>query len=88
MYDSDSNFLLYILFCCDQHPDHYSRTKALAEMAVMAADGSHVKTNKKNKKKPGECDCLHTCALRLAGVYGPGERRHLPRIVVIYISSH
>lgn len=25
---------------------------------------------------------LRTCALRLAGVYGPGEQRHLPRIVV------
>ena len=25
---------------------------------------------------------LRTCALRLAGVYGPGEERHMPRIVV------
>ena len=27
-------------------------------------------------------DTLQTCALRLAGVYGPGEERHLPRVVV------
>lgn len=25
---------------------------------------------------------LHTCALRLAGVYGVGELRHIPRTVV------
>ena len=30
-------------------------------------------------------DRLRTCALRLAGVYGPGEERHMPRIVVSLI---
>ena len=25
---------------------------------------------------------LRTCALRCAGIYGEGEQRHLPRIVV------
>ena len=25
---------------------------------------------------------LHTCAIRPAGIYGEGEQRHLPRIVV------
>ena len=25
---------------------------------------------------------LRTCALRLAGIYGPGEQRHIPRSVV------
>ncbi|XP_062818069.1 short-chain dehydrogenase/reductase family 42E member 1 isoform X2 [Anolis carolinensis] len=50
------------------HPDHYSRTKALAEMAVLGADGAG--------REP-----LRTCALRPAGIYGPGEQRHLPRIV-------
>ncbi|KAJ8249023.1 hypothetical protein GJAV_G00230350 [Gymnothorax javanicus] len=54
------------------HPDHYSRTKSLAEMVVLNAnnaplhDGSGV---------------LRSCALRPAGIYGPGEQRHLPRIV-------
>ncbi|KAK3090039.1 hypothetical protein FSP39_008726 [Pinctada imbricata] len=48
----------------DKHPDHYSRTKSIAEQLVMEANGR---------------EGLHTCALRLAGVYGPGEQRHIPR---------
>ncbi|XP_055992799.1 short-chain dehydrogenase/reductase family 42E member 1 [Sorex fumeus] len=47
------------------HPDHYSRTKSVAERKVLAANG----------------ETLRTCALRPAGIYGPGEQRHLPRIV-------
>ncbi|XP_077567801.1 short-chain dehydrogenase/reductase family 42E member 1 [Stigmatopora nigra] len=54
------------------HPDHYSRTKSIAEMAVLKANGTTLKGN------PG---VLRTCALRPAGIYGPGEQRHLPRIV-------
>lgn len=54
------------------HPDHYSRTKSLAEMAVLKANGLALKDG------PG---VLTTCALRPAGIYGPGEQRHLPRIV-------
>lgn len=54
------------------HPDHYSRTKSLAEMAVLEANGTTLKDN---------CGVLRTCALRPAGIYGPGEQRHLPRIV-------
>lgn len=54
------------------HPDHYSRTKSLAEMAVIKANGTALRGS------PGE---LRTCALRPAGIYGPGEQRHLPRIV-------
>lgn len=50
----------------NQHPDHYSRTKSIAEQRVLAAN------------EPGT---LHTCALRLAGVYGVGELRHIPRTV-------
>jgi nucleoside-diphosphate-sugar epimerase len=53
-----------------QHVDHYSRTKAIAEMKVLNANGYSVNGN-----------TLRTCALRLAGVYGPGEQRHLPRII-------
>lgn len=55
----------------EKHPDNYSRTKSLAEMAVLGANGRKLKNGKK----------LNSCALRLAGVYGPGEQRHLPRIV-------
>ncbi|XP_041849100.1 short-chain dehydrogenase/reductase family 42E member 1 [Melanotaenia boesemani] len=54
------------------HPDHYSRTKSLAEMAVLKANGTSLK---------GSSGLLRTCALRPAGIYGPGEQRHLPRIV-------
>ncbi|XP_054856453.1 short-chain dehydrogenase/reductase family 42E member 1 [Eublepharis macularius] len=54
------------------HPDHYSRTKALAEMRVLEANGTLL----------GEGQgILRTCALRPAGIFGPGEQRHLPRIV-------
>ncbi|KAL3877516.1 hypothetical protein ACJMK2_035213 [Sinanodonta woodiana] len=55
----------------DKHPDHYSRTKSIAEQMVLAASGQNTLDGHK----------LHTCALRLAGVYGPGEQRHQPRIV-------
>lgn len=54
------------------HPDHYSRTKSLAEMAVLKANGTVLKEGS---------GLLRTCALRPAGIYGPGEQRHLPRIV-------
>ncbi|XP_068173616.1 short-chain dehydrogenase/reductase family 42E member 1 [Antennarius striatus] len=56
----------------DLHPDHYSRTKSMAEMAVLEANGTALKDGS---------GVLRTCALRPAGIYGPGEQRHLPRIV-------
>nr|XP_033797338.1 short-chain dehydrogenase/reductase family 42E member 1 isoform X2 [Geotrypetes seraphini]XP_033797339.1 short-chain dehydrogenase/reductase family 42E member 1 isoform X2 [Geotrypetes seraphini]XP_033797340.1 short-chain dehydrogenase/reductase family 42E member 1 isoform X2 [Geotrypetes seraphini]XP_033797341.1 short-chain dehydrogenase/reductase family 42E member 1 isoform X2 [Geotrypetes seraphini] len=59
------------------HPDHYSRTKSLAEMKVLEANGSTLEKGK---------GALSTCALRPAGIYGPGEQKHLPRIVN-YIES-
>ncbi|KAM9408776.1 short-chain dehydrogenase/reductase family 42E member 1 [Pholidichthys leucotaenia] len=54
------------------HPDHYSRTKSVAEMAVLGTNGMALKDGS---------GVLRTCALRPAGIYGPGEQRHLPRIV-------
>lgn len=54
------------------HPDHYSRTKSIAEKKVLEANGSILE---------GVDGVLRTCALRPAGIYGPGEQRHLPRIV-------
>uniref|UniRef100_A0A8D2E324 Short chain dehydrogenase/reductase family 42E, member 1 n=1 Tax=Sciurus vulgaris TaxID=55149 RepID=A0A8D2E324_SCIVU len=54
------------------HPDHYSRTKSIAEKKVLEANGSVL------ERVDG---ILRTCALRPAGIYGPGEQRHLPRIV-------
>ncbi|KAM5263085.1 short-chain dehydrogenase/reductase family 42E member 1 [Ctenodactylus gundi] len=53
------------------HPDHYSRTKSVAEKKVLEANGSALERG----------GVLRTCALRPAGIYGPGEQRHLPRIV-------
>lgn len=52
------------------HPDHYSRTKSIAEKKVLEANGSPLGTGG---------DVLRTCALRPAGIYGPGEQRHLPQ---------
>lgn len=54
------------------HPDHYSRTKSIAEKKVLEANCTSL------EKSNG---VLRTCALRPAGIYGPGEQRHLPRIV-------
>nr|XP_044997837.1 short-chain dehydrogenase/reductase family 42E member 1 isoform X2 [Jaculus jaculus]XP_044997838.1 short-chain dehydrogenase/reductase family 42E member 1 isoform X2 [Jaculus jaculus]XP_044997839.1 short-chain dehydrogenase/reductase family 42E member 1 isoform X2 [Jaculus jaculus]XP_044997840.1 short-chain dehydrogenase/reductase family 42E member 1 isoform X2 [Jaculus jaculus]XP_044997842.1 short-chain dehydrogenase/reductase family 42E member 1 isoform X2 [Jaculus jaculus] len=54
------------------HPDHYSRTKSIAEKKVLEANGLALDQGN---------GVLRTCALRPAGIYGPGEQRHLPRIV-------
>ncbi|XP_015752927.1 PREDICTED: short-chain dehydrogenase/reductase family 42E member 1-like [Acropora digitifera] len=59
----------------DKHPDHYSRTKSIAEQEVLRATGLSLQNGR----------TLKTCALRPAGIYGEGELRHLPRIVVRYI---
>uniref|UniRef100_A0A673FTD2 Putative short-chain dehydrogenase/reductase family 42E member 2 n=1 Tax=Sinocyclocheilus rhinocerous TaxID=307959 RepID=A0A673FTD2_9TELE len=56
----------------DMHIDHYSRTKAIAEHMVLAANGRSTKGG----------GLLHTCVLRPSGIYGPGERRHLHRVNV------
>ena len=53
-------------FPLHRHVDHYSRTKSIAEQLVLTS----------NDRRG-----LKTCALRLAGVIGPGESRHLPRVV-------
>ncbi|XP_050392992.2 short-chain dehydrogenase/reductase family 42E member 1 [Patella vulgata] len=55
----------------DKFTDHYSKTKRLAEEKIMSVNDTETKDGKK----------LYCCALRLAGVYGPGEQRHIPRIV-------
>lgn len=34
-----------------------------------------------DSKNNGEC--LYTCAIRPAAIYGPGEERHLPRIITL-----
>uniref|UniRef100_A0A3Q0TCG6 Short chain dehydrogenase/reductase family 42E, member 2 n=1 Tax=Amphilophus citrinellus TaxID=61819 RepID=A0A3Q0TCG6_AMPCI len=53
------------------HIDHYSRTKAIAEQMVLAANGCPLKGG-----------LLRTCVLRPCGIYGSEERRHLHRMNV------
>ncbi|KAK3232085.1 hypothetical protein Dsin_003966 [Dipteronia sinensis] len=60
-------------FPIDDHVDSYGRSKSVAEQLVLKNNGRALK--EKNGK------CLYTCAVRPAAIYGPGEERHLPRIV-------
>ncbi|KAF5194949.1 3 beta-hydroxysteroid dehydrogenase type [Thalictrum thalictroides] len=60
-------------FPIDDHVDPYGRSKSIAEQLVLKSNG------RQSKKKNGTC--LYTCVIRPAGIYGPGEERHLPRIV-------
>ncbi|KAG9151281.1 hypothetical protein Leryth_002824 [Lithospermum erythrorhizon] len=59
-------------FPIDDHVDPYGRSKSIAEQLVLKSSGRPF------KKKNG---CLYTCAIRPAAIYGPGEERHLPRII-------
>ncbi|XP_038676818.1 putative short-chain dehydrogenase/reductase family 42E member 2 [Scyliorhinus canicula] len=54
----------------EQHIDHYSRTKAVADQMVLAADGTPLKGG----------SIFRTCVLRPPGIYGPQELRHLARV--------
>ncbi|KAH0631929.1 hypothetical protein JD844_019833 [Phrynosoma platyrhinos] len=67
--DGDEETVPY--FPLEKQPDHYSRTKAIADQMVLAANGTLLKGGGK----------LRTCVLRPPGIYGPEERRHLPRVV-------
>ncbi|CAH9093442.1 unnamed protein product [Cuscuta europaea] len=60
-------------FPMEDHVDPYSRSKAIAEQLVLKYNGRSF--NKETRK------CLYTCAIRPAAIYGPGEERHLPRII-------
>ena len=62
-----------------QYLEPYSRTKAIAERYILESDGKALQEVDSNRS---EHDVLRTCALRLAGVYGPGEQRHVPRTKV------
>ncbi|KAF5955838.1 hypothetical protein HYC85_008694 [Camellia sinensis] len=59
-------------FPLDDYVDPYSRSKCIAEQLVLKSNGRPL------KKKNGN---LYTCAIRPAAIYGPGEARHLPRII-------
>ncbi|XP_042495346.1 short-chain dehydrogenase/reductase family 42E member 1 [Macadamia integrifolia] len=57
----------------EDHVDPYGRSKSVAEQLVLKSNG------RPSKKKNGTR--LYTCAIRPAAIYGPGEERHIPRII-------
>lgn len=59
-------------FPLDDHVDPYGRSKSVAEQLVLKSNGRPTKEKGK---------CVYTCAIRPGAIYGPGEERHLPRIV-------
>lgn len=63
-------------FPVERHCEAYSRSKALAERAVLRADGEALPGG-----EGAERGALQTTVLRPAGIYGAGERRHLLRTV-------
>ncbi|KAM7257865.1 hypothetical protein ACFE04_008827 [Oxalis oulophora] len=60
-------------FPIDDHVDSYGRSKSIAEQLILKSNGRPLKTDKAKR--------FYTCAIRPAAIYGPGEERHLPRIV-------
>ncbi|GAU12220.1 hypothetical protein TSUD_01870 [Trifolium subterraneum] len=62
-------------FPIDRHVDPYGRSKSIAEQLVLK--------NNARPLKDDTGDRLYTCAVRPAAIYGPGEDRHLPRIITM-----
>ncbi|KAF6028061.1 SDR42E1 [Bugula neritina] len=52
--------------------DNYGNSKAVAEKLVLQVN---------NTLTANGTTTISTCVLRLAGIYGPRERRHIPRVV-------
>ncbi|KAI9073693.1 hypothetical protein K1719_044357 [Acacia pycnantha] len=61
-------------FPIDDHADPYGRSKSIAEQLVLKNNGRPFKNGNGN---------FYTCAVRPAAIYGPGEERHLPRIITM-----
>ena len=62
---------------------HCSRTKAQAEQIVLKANMTPLVSaagRGRRRSSGGSSGHLRTCALRPAGIWGPGELRHLPRM--------
>ncbi|CAK8569761.1 unnamed protein product [Lathyrus sativus] len=59
----------------DTHVDPYGRSKSIAEQLVLKNNARPLKNDAGNH--------LYTCAVRPAAIYGPGEDRHLPRIITM-----
>ncbi|PNT69309.1 hypothetical protein BRADI_3g53310v3 [Brachypodium distachyon] len=60
-------------FPIEDHVDAYGRSKSIAEQLVLKSNARQAKSSKSTR--------LYTCAIRPAAIYGPGEERHLPRIL-------
>ncbi|XP_020265411.1 short-chain dehydrogenase/reductase family 42E member 1 [Asparagus officinalis] len=60
-------------FPLDEHVDPYGQSKSVAEQLVLKSNGRPSRNNSGVR--------LYTCAIRPAAIYGPGEERHLPRIL-------
>ncbi|GMH30730.1 hypothetical protein Nepgr_032573 [Nepenthes gracilis] len=59
-------------FPVDGHVDTYGSSKSIAEQLVLKSSGRPLREKGKH---------FYTCSIRPAAIYGPGEERHLPRIV-------
>lgn len=62
-------------FPINNHVDPYGSSKSIAEQLVLKSNGRPFKDKTRG--------CLYTCALRPAAIYGPGEERHLPRLIFL-----
>ncbi|CAD6258099.1 unnamed protein product [Miscanthus lutarioriparius] len=60
-------------FPIEDHVDAYGHSKSVAEQLVLKSNGQPAKSDKSTR--------LYTCVIRPAAIYGPGEERHLPRIL-------
>jgi len=64
------------------HCDEYSRTKGEAESLVIAANMTPLsQADDEIKGKEYSPRYLRTCVVRPAAIWGPGEQRHMPRVV-------
>ncbi|XP_028784533.1 short-chain dehydrogenase/reductase family 42E member 1 [Neltuma alba] len=61
-------------FPIDDHVDPYGRSKSIAEQLVLKNNGRPFRNGNGS---------FYTCAVRPAAIYGPGEERHLPRIITM-----
>lgn len=57
----------------DEQVDPYGRSKSIAEQLILKSNG------RSSEKHSGVH--LHTCAIRPAVIYGPGEEKNFPRIL-------
>lgn len=67
-------------FPVELHTDCYSASKYMAEAYILQSNGKKLNLSSPSNGISTE-SVLTTCSLRPAAIYGPGEQRHLPRIL-------